>query len=206
MEMPDYKPNTKKYREEQSETPEERRVDKVVQGTVKVKKKNDIRKLKDSLISEEADNLGSYILMDLLIPAIKDTILDIITGSAEMIFGGGSRRSGRRSTADKVSYINYSDRYRERDRRPSENTRRSACDFDDIYLDSRGEAERVLEQLDAMIDTYKVARVSDLYDLIGETGPYTANRYGWTNLRNAEAVRMRDGSYWLKLPRAVAID
>lgn len=206
MDMPDYKPNTKKYREEQSELKEERRVEKVVQGTVKVKKKSDIHRLKDSLISDEASDVGSYIMMDVLIPAFKDTILDIIIGSAEKIFGGRGRRGGARSTADKVSFINYSDRYRERDRRPSENTRRSACDFDDIYVNSRGEAEEIFEQLDAMIDTYKVARVSDLYDLVGITGPHTANRYGWTNIRNADAVRMRDGSYLLKLPRAIPIE
>lgn len=203
MDMPDYKPNSNKYKKEQQELAEEKRVSKVVQG--KVKKKNEARKFMSSLISDEAENLGSYILTDVLIPGIKDTILDIIIGGAEMIFGGEGRRR-RRSTVDKVSYINYNDRYRERDRRSNDNVRRSACDFDDIIVDSRGEAEEVFSQLEAMIDTYKVARVSDLYDLVGITGPHTANRYGWTNLRNAEAVRMRDGGYLLKLPRAIPID
>jgi hypothetical protein len=204
MDMPDYKPNSNKYKKEQEELKEERRVTKVVQG--KVKKKSDIRKFADSFISDEAENIGSYIVMDLLIPAIKNTILDIITGSAEMLFGTDRRRRSGRSTVDKVSYVNYNDRYRERDRRSSENVRHSACDFDDIVVNSRGEAEDVFSQLEAMIDTYKVARVSDLYDLVGITGPHTANRYGWTNLRNAEAVRLRDGGYLLKLPRAIPID
>lgn len=204
MEMPDYKPNSNKYKKEQTEIKEEeRRVSKVVQG--KVKKKNDIRKFTDNFISEDAQTIKSYIVMDILIPTFRNTVLDIITGTAEKIFGGDDRRR-RRSTADRVSYINYSDRYRERDRRPSDSIRRSACDFDDIIVDSRGEAEEVLAQLDAMIETYKVARVSDLYDLVGVTGPHTANRYGWTNLRNAEAVRLRDGGYLLKLPRAIPID
>lgn len=205
MDMSDYKPNSNKYKKEQQELAEEKRVSKVVQG--KVKKKNEAKKFMSSLISDEAENLGSYIVTDVLIPGIKDTILDIIIGGAEMIFGGEGRRR-RRSTVDKVSYINYNDRYkdRDRDRRSSDNVRRSACDFDDIIVDSRGEAEEVFSQLEAMIDTYKVARVSDLYDLVGITGPHTANRYGWTNLRNAEAVRMRDGGYLLKLPRAIPID
>lgn len=204
MEMPDYKPNSNKYKKEQQELKEEKRVSAVVQG--KVKKKNEAQKFISNFISDEAENIGSYIVMDLVIPGLRNIILDIITGSAEMIFGGDSRRR-RRSTVDKVSYINYNDRYRdrERDRRPSDAVRRSACDFDDIVVDSRGEAEEVFSQLEAMIDTYKVARVSDLYDLVGITGPHTANRYGWTNLRNAEAVRLRDGGYLLKLPRAIPI-
>lgn len=205
MEMPDYKPNSYKYKKEQEELAEERRVSKIVQGNVKVKKKNDIRRFTDGLISEDAQTIKSYIIMDILIPTFKNTILDIITGTAEKIFGD-DRRGRRRSTVDRVSYINYSDRYRERDTRSNDSVRRSACDFDDIVVDSRGEAEEVLAQLDAMIETYRVARVSDLYDLVGVTGPHTANRYGWTNLRNAEAVRLRDGGYLLKLPRAVPID
>lgn len=203
MEIPDYKPNSNKYKKEQAELAEERRATKVVQG--RTKKKSEIRKFADNFISEEADNIGTYIVMDVLIPAIKNTILDIITGGAEMLFGTDRRRRSR-STVDKVSYVNYSDRYRERDRRPSDTVRRSACDFDDIIVNSRGEAEDVFSQLEAMIETYKVARVSDLYDLVGITGPHTANRYGWTNLRNAEAVRLRDGGYLLKLPRAVPIE
>ena len=205
MDMPDYKPNSNKYKKEQQELTEEKRVSAVVQG--KVKKKNEAQKFVSSFISDEAENIGSYIVMDVLVPAIKNTILDIIIGGAEMIFGGDGRRK-RRSTVDKVSYVNYNDRYRDRDRdrRPSESVRRSACDFDDIVVDSRGEAEEVFSQLEAMIETYKVARVSDLYDLVGITGPHTANRYGWTNLRNAEAVRLRDGGYLLKLPRAIPID
>ena len=43
-----------------------------------------------------------------------------------------------------------------------------------------------------------------MYDLVGITGQYTDNNYGWTNLRNAEPVRTRDG-YMLKLPRAIPL-
>lgn len=42
-------------------------------------------------------------------------------------------------------------------------------------------------------------------DLVGITGSYTDNKYGWTNIRNAEIVHVRDG-WMIKMPRAVAID
>ena len=48
--------------------------------------------------------------------------------------------------------------------------------------------------------------VADLYDLVGLNHNFTDNKYGWTNLRNAQPVRDRDGYYILKLPRAVPID
>ena len=56
---------------------------------------------------------------------------------------------------------------------------------------------------------YGIARVADLYDLVGERHEYTDNDYGWTNISNAEAVRVRteDGyGYAIKMPRALPID
>lgn len=202
MEMPDYKPNSLKYKQEQKEANSERRVEKIIQGGARVKKKNGIRKMADNFISEDAQDLKSYVLLDLLVPAIKNTILDIIINSAEMVFGA-RKRGNKNRTLDRFTYSDCYDS-RPRDRRPS--ATRSIADFDDIILDNKGEAEEVLAQLDAMLDTYKVVRVADLYDIVGITAPHTANRYGWTNLHNAESIRMRDGSYLLKMPRAMPIE
>ena len=56
-----------------------------------------------------------------------------------------------------------------------------------------------------IIETYGFVTVADLYDMVDLTPPYTANKYGWTNLRNADVVRIRDG--WIvKLPKAMPID
>lgn len=90
-----------------------------------------------------------------------------------------------------------------------ENTPRSInFDFesnkDDIILESRVEAEDVISRMKEIIETYGFVRVTDLYDLVGITGDYTDNKYGWTNIRGAEPVRVRDG-YMLKLPKAVPL-
>jgi hypothetical protein len=77
--------------------------------------------------------------------------------------------------------------------------------YDDIILPTRGEAEEVLTRMDELMDTYGLVRVADLYDLVGITGEYTDNRYGWTNITRAEIIRNRDG-YMIKMPRAVPID
>ena len=55
-----------------------------------------------------------------------------------------------------------------------------------------------------LIETYGMASVADMYDLVGISCDYTANKYGWTNIRNAEVVRTRDG-YMLKMPKALPI-
>ena len=76
-------------------------------------------------------------------------------------------------------------------------------EYDDIIIESRGDAELVLDQLEEIISTYGVASVADLYDLVGITGrSYTDNKYGWTDIRNAKVVRT--GRLYLTAPKGSA--
>ena len=203
--MQDYKPNSHRFKEEQkngkSDLPAEKKVEKVVKGTVKTKKKTGLNKLTDVFISEDANSVKSYIFMDVLVPAIKNTILDIITDSANMIFGGNKKHS----SGSKVSYRNYYDDKRYGRSRFDEPKTRSRFDYDDLIFENRGEAENVLDQMDAMIERYGVVTVSDMYDMADLTAPYTANRYGWANTRNMEIKRIREG-YIIQTPRPMPID
>ena len=70
---------------------------------------------------------------------------------------------------------------------------RARHDFDDILFESRGEAEDVLSHLVDLTIDYGVASVADFYDLSGIESQFTDNKYGWTNLRDAEVTEsMRD--------------
>ena len=202
----EYKPNSHKYREEHNDAPVERKkVEKVVKGAVRTKKKSEIRKFADVFVAEDASTVKSYLVQDLLIPSIKNTILDLIIEGATIIFKGESGRSRKSgSSVDYVSYRRYADRDRKDERRYS--SVRSSYGFDDIVLQSRGEAEEVLSRMDELLETYGFVTVADLYDLVGMSCNYTDNKYGWTNLRNAEPVRVRGGDYMLRLPKAYPID
>ena len=198
-----YEPNSHRSKEEQMENEEKKKVEKVVTGVAKVKKKSEVSKLKDIFISEDASNVKSYIIMDVLVPAIKKAIADIVTNGIDMILYGESKGRKSSSASGYVSYRDYSrsdDRDRFRDSRS-----RSSYAHDDIILDSRGEAEEVLTRMDELIDTYGNVSVADLYDLVGKSSEYTDNKYGWTNIRNAEPIRVRNG-YMLKLPKALPIN
>lgn len=202
----EYKPNSHRYKEEQSNVPAERKkVEKVVKGTVKTKKKSEIRKFTDVFVAEDVSTVKSYLVQDLLIPSIKNTILDLIIEGATIIFKGEPRRNKKGSNAEYVSYRHYADRDR-RDDRPSETRSRAGYDFDNIYLESKGEAEEVLSRMDELIDAYGFVTVADLYDLVGKSCNYTDNKYGWFNLRDADSVRVRGGEYLIRLPRAKPID
>lgn len=203
--MQEYRSNSFKSREEtKTETVAERKVQKVVSGAKT--RQNNTRKLTDIFISEDASNVKSYIFMDVLVPAIKKAISDIVTDGIDMILYGGSggkRSSGRRSES-KVSYRSYYDNKRYRD--DDSYSARSRFDYDDIVFRSRGEAEAVRDEMAGIIHDYGFVTVADMYDMADLSAPYTSNKYGWTSIRNAEAVRVRDGGYILKLPKAMPID
>lgn len=198
----DYKPNSHKYKEDSKV--EQKRFDKVVKAPVKTKKKGELRKFADVFVTEDIHNVKSYILTDVLIPAAKKLITDVVTDGINMILYGGTGRGGKSSNTPYVSYRNYSDSRNER-RAAERSHSGSRYSVDDIIFSSRGEAENVLTLMDEAIERYKMVRVADFYDLAGVTGNYTDNDYGWTNLRSAEIRRVSDG-YVIKLPRALPID
>ena len=97
--MEEYKSNSHKSREL-----EEKKIEKVITGKVKTKKKSEIQKIVSLFVSDDVTDIKDYILHDVIIPEVKKSILDILG----MIFG---ERGGRRSTsATKVSYGKYYDK------------------------------------------------------------------------------------------------
>ncbi len=198
--MDQFKPNSHKFKEEQRESIPEKKVEKVIVGTVKTKKKNEIQKFAGLFIPEDVSSVKSYILFDVIVPLIKKALSDTL--DAVLYPGGGDRN--KTSTASKVSYRNYYDRENERrDYIPSKT--KTGYNYDDIILDNRGEAEDVLLRMDELISTYGLVSVADLYDLVGISGNYTDNKYGWTDIRSSSVIRVRDG-YMLKLPKALPLN
>ena len=199
--MEDYRKNSNKAKEEQMASG--KKVEKIVKGSAKAKKKSELRKIADTFIQTDAKTVGEYIWVDVLVPAVKKTFADIVTNSLDMFLWGKS--GGRRSRGDseRISYRSFYNSDRRTLREPER--RQKSYDYDEIILDSREEAEEVLARMDELLADYKMVSVADFYDLVGITGKTTDNHYGWTDLAKAEVVRDRDG-YLIKLPRAIALD
>lgn len=199
--MQDYKPNSNRFKEEQKQAAsEEKRVSKVVRGAVKTKKKSEISKFADVFIAEDFHTVMSYAFTEVFIPGAKRIIRDVLVEGVDMLFGTTGRSKG--SNGASVSYAKFYDK----DRRPGDSSvARTRFNYDDIIFESRGEAEAVLDEMVNVIDTYGFVRVADLYDMAGLTQPYTSNKFGWSNISKAEAVRV-NGGYILKLPKALPMD
>lgn len=198
--MEEYKSNSHKARERKNEPVTEKKVEKIISGSAKSKKKSGLQKITNVFVPEDVDDVKSYIFEDIVVPAVKDIILDAVR--AFLGVNGNSR--GKSSSASKISYRKYYDDRERRDRESSNRTR-TGYEYDDIILDNRGEAEDVLSRMDELIDTYGVVSVADFYDLVGITGNYTDNKYGWSDIRNASVVRVREG-YMIKLPKALPLN
>jgi len=183
-----------------------KKVEKVISGSAKTKKKNEVHRLADIFISEDATNVKSYIFQDVIIPTIKDTILEAIRMAFYGGYGGVSRKATG-SNSGRTSYGRYYDkRGRANDYEREEPRIRRGIDYDDVILDSRGEAEEVLAHMDELINEYGSVSIADLYDLVGITSNnYTNNKYGWTDIRTSQSVRVRDG-YALKMPKVLPLE
>lgn len=204
--MSDYVPNSHRFKEEQkAAASDEKRIQSVIKGATKTKKKNPITKFTDIFISEDVSNVKSWLIMDLLLPTIKKAIL----GALDMTLPGGNVSHGatRYDSTPKISYRKYYDDPRDDDRfaRTSRPASKSRFDYDEIHFDYRSDAEIVLDQMRDAIREYKLVTVNDLYDACRLQAPYTSNKYGWTNLDKAKVVRTNDG-YIIDLPPARPID
>lgn len=195
MEFP---PNSRKTRDE------EKKVQKVIKGSVVTQKKSLGRKITETFFKEDIGSVSSYILHDVVIPAAKNTLSETV----DMLLFGETR--GSRTLRDKgKSYVSYSSKYKEQRREPERKDaayrNRARHNFDDIVLETRGEAEEVLSHLVDLTEDFGGARVADLYDLVGLESQFTDDKYGWMTLNTATVSRVRNG-YLINLPKPILMD
>lgn len=174
----------------------EKKIEKIAEAVIKKKKPS----FTDTFISEDVVKVKNYVLVDVIIPMIKKAIYDGVTGSLKMTLFGGSGSGDRGSNPSKISYRSYYETAK--DSRPAETRRPSTVSqYDDVVIENRDMAEGVLKSMKEIIYTYGEVSIADFYDLIGIQGEHPSNKYGWTNLWNAEVLPVVDG-YVIKFPRA----
>lgn len=186
-------------------------VQKVIVGEVVQKQKSLGRRFKDLFVRGEFKGASRYIAAEVLLPALKNMVVDATSKGVERVVYGdvAPRRRGMMTEygRPRVSYNSPVDRGYSRDQRgrpgslpdqPAVHPRRRGA-ANDLILVSREEADLVLERLNDLIDNYDVASVADLNDLVGLPGSYVDNKWGWTNLQYVDVRQVREG-YLIDLP------
>lgn len=195
----------------------EKRVDQVVTGKVVRRKKSLGKRFTEVFVNgPDSRSVFDYVFFDILVPAGKDLFMDATYAGLERKIYGEVRSTGRRGYSRGPGRTDYNristGSVLRSDPRgaPREDPRmsrrgRATHDFGEIVLESRVQANEVIDTLYEIISKYEIATVADLYAALGESSNYTDNKWGWDDMRGADSERVRDG-YLLVLPRPKPID
>lgn len=180
----------------------------VVKGNVKIKKEPLSRKFSDVFLSDSIDNVKSYVIFDVVVPAIKDLIVSMVTNGTEMLVNGrsGGNRGSNRGRTDYNARFTRGNNIGHNEG-PIRGNPRDRYSYNDIIFDSRGDAREVLDCMFDILDRFKMVSIADFYELAHaeECEKYTDRKYGWFELSSADITRDRDG-YRINLPRPELLD
>lgn len=199
-------------RDREKPSSEGKQVRQVTRSKAMLRKRPLWKKFLDAFRPEDNVGFVEYALLEVLAPGVKDAMMDTAHGAVDNAFGN-TRRRGRRD-----GYTSYnrmgSARHRGRrerddddrgDRRRGRAPERRGSEPREIILDTRVEADEVLDSMFELISKYEVATMRDLLSLVGESHNYTDEDWGWSDLRGARIHKIRDG-YLLDLPRPEPLD
>jgi len=179
----------------------------VAQG--KARKPSLVKKFARYIVEDSIENAREKTLDEIVIPGVKTLIFDTLTDMLDIIlFGGEGAPMGRYSASAGASKrMSYSKFYEEKSAKKNRDGRsyRDAYEADDIILDTRNQANNVLNTLYGHIRKYGQVSVATYYDIVGVTGEWTDNRYGWTNINGAGIKPVRDG-FMIILPPATLLE
>lgn len=203
------KPNVKVTKEvteeiEVKEVANREPVKKIVKSQPKKYKKGLVERLVVGLVGPDGIRaIGRQLNQEIVVPAIKNIVVDSITSGIQMaIFGedrGGRQTSSRRpagysSGSQYRQQVNYARSYQTASERTSEPRRsRGRGVPDDYIIATRDEAIDVLAQLRDSIDRYGQVALADYLDMIGADTTYTDETQGWVDLSRARVQAVRGG-------------
>lgn len=205
----DYPSNAIKAKQEPQP---EKKVEQVVTGQVFKKKRSPFARLTQNFVVEDSGTVLEHLLTDVLVPAAKSLVMDVITEGLQRKLYGDSRPR----TPAQRTYTSYSTRSATpapggrhipgsgATVTPLNRIQRANHDFREIILVDRGDAEDVLDRLRDLINKYKVATVNDFYELVGLSGEFTDDKWGWYDLRSA-SIRPVRGGWAFNLPRTMEV-
>ena len=128
-------------------------------------------------------------------------IVDASTkGIERMMYGEAPTRHRVRGNGPRITYnspINRDRPSRDISRRSEPRSARQSRE--DFILQSREEADEVLERMHDIVDQFDVVTVADLNEMIGFKSSHVDNKWGWDDLRGSEVRQIREG-YLLMIP------
>lgn len=205
----DLKPNSHAYKERNEKKEKPKLMPAIKKDEIVTTKKSLGEQFKETFIEEDIREVKKYVIKDVIVPGIKNTVLDMLsmTFFKEPYYGGRShsRDDGGYQYSARYKYKSSSSRRQERDDRDDLYDRDRKVDYRNIVLRNRDQAEDVVRQLRRRIEDYDTASIADLFDLVDITGKYTDNNWGWDN-PNDIGIRRVSSGYLIDVAEAKLID
>lgn len=186
-----------------------KRPEKVISGEVIERKKRLGRKIAETFTGIDARTVAASVLFDVIIPQARGLAAEAGTQMLERLILGeaGPRRSSASSPiSSRTRGSNYTayNRYTPNAEDRQEPAYVKSNEVREVIVDTRGDAQQVLDEMFRHLDEYKTVSVAEFYDLVGVTGKFTDNQWGWTNLNAAGVSRVREG-FRIELPRPISL-
>lgn len=193
----------------------EKNIQKIVSGDVKVKKKKFTESFKDLFIAADFKQVVKYVCYEVFIPAARNMLYDGMTKGAERLIFREER--SRRSPmvgrgAGSMTRITYNspvfrenEGYRDPRTRPPSNAQNlPRPGRPDFLLQTKKEAEQVLDEMYSILQAYEEVTISDVHAMLGLQSAHTDMKWGWTDLRGSTIKQDRSG-FWLDLPHPIPL-
>jgi hypothetical protein len=202
--MDEFPPNSQKARRLPDEP---QKLERVTSAEAVRRKRSLGRRFRETFIGGDARTAAEHTMMEVVVPAIKDTLAEALQSGIERLIYGDSRPRPRRTpgptTYENVGRVNYQQMSSSPPRSQSNMLSRRARarhNFDEIVIQNRQEANEVIDQLFDVLSRYGSVPVASLYELTGIESSHMDYKWGWTDLRGAKATRLSDGRFLLDLP------
>ena len=179
-----------------------KKLEKVVHGKVNVKEQSDIQKIANDFLAEDLKTVKNRILVDYLIPMVKNGVWSVINSAISIALFGEDRSRGSSNSYGSRTQQNSYDRYYQGGQNRQQNTNQPPIrrSINNVDFEFRGDADDTLFQLKDAIRRYGQTSIGDMWDLMGVTPDNTDYNYGWYSLDDAY-IRTVAGGYRLVLPR-----
>lgn len=187
---------------ERLETKEIPKEETLIAKPVSKSKKSPVGKIAETFLKDDLKNVGSYVLTDVIVPAVRDTIGNIIKEGVDRMLYGGSYSGNDYNRWRNNSRTPYNSLSQGK-RQPINSLNRDHSIEDPIFT-FRDDAFRVRDEMWEKIGAYGQVSIQQVKSMIGEPSHYVDRDWGWIeeHANRIDVRKVREG-YRLYLPTPI---
>lgn len=167
---------------------------KVVTHAVRKPKRGVGTKLAETFLTPDMADMGETIMRDIIAPGLKSFVYEALNAVLYTTFWNQMPPGDRRySSYDRMYAPSPGDPPWRSNKQQRGRDQRRPHDFSKLWMQTREDAELVLDECQRFIAEYGSVSVADFLTFMGEDATFTDEAWGWTDMRSARVQRGRYG-------------